>query len=235
MKLEQVSDQVWSLKTWVGIPIRVWLVTSKTEGVTLIDAGISMMADPIKRAVQIGCGPITRIVLTHGHSDHVGALLKLTKTPEFKDVPVYAHEIELPYMEGDLVYPRRKKPASGSLRGIAQPLPYDEEGKLAKIGGLRPYFTPGHSPGHTVYYHESDNILLAGDLFTSRSGKLRRPIAMFTGDMEEAVRSGKVITTLNPARMEICHGEPVFKPADDWEAYERRWQEKQREKVNINR
>ena len=57
-------------------------------------------------------------------------------------------------------------------------------------GGLIPYHTPGHSPGHVVFYHPDDQILLAGDLFTAFSGKLRRPIAKFTPDMEESLRAG---------------------------------------------
>ncbi|MEJ7619174.1 MAG: MBL fold metallo-hydrolase [Pyrinomonadaceae bacterium] len=43
----------------------------------------------------------TAIVLTHRHFDHVGALKQLA---ERWDVPVYAHELEMPYL-GRSAYP----------------------------------------------------------------------------------------------------------------------------------
>lgn len=157
-----------------------------------------------------------RILLTHGHSDHVGAIRRIL---ENGPVPVYAHQIELPYMEGELPYPRRKKPEHNLPKGLARPLPMDRDGQLERVAGLKPYFTPGHSPGHVVYYHERDRVLLAGDLFTSKKGKLRRPMPLFTADMAEALRSGAIVKELNPWRLEICHGKPVFHPADQWEEY----------------
>jgi hypothetical protein len=44
------------------------------------------------------------IVMTHGHFDHVGALASLA---ERWDVPIYAHPLELPYLDGRSSYPRR--------------------------------------------------------------------------------------------------------------------------------
>ena len=38
------------------------------------------------------------IVLTHGHFDHVGAVVDLVRK---WDVPVYAHEAELPYLTAE--------------------------------------------------------------------------------------------------------------------------------------
>ena len=82
------------------------------------------------------------------------------------------------------------------------------------MAGLRPYLTPGHSPGHVAYYHEQDRVLLAGDLFTTRRGRIGRPMAIFTADMAEAVRSAAIVARLRPDRLEICHGGPVLNPAE---------------------
>ena len=46
MKIDQVSDHIWSLKTWMLIPIHVWVVVEE-NGVTLVDAGLSSMAKGI--------------------------------------------------------------------------------------------------------------------------------------------------------------------------------------------
>ncbi|USG64909.1 MBL fold metallo-hydrolase [Brevibacillus ruminantium] len=216
MKVEQISEHIWSLRTWMLIPLRVWLVADE-DGITLVDAGMSFMAKGIEKAItQLGRGPLKQILLTHGHSDHTGALAALLAR---RGVPVLAHRIEIPYMEGQLLYPRRKKLEHNVAPGLAKALPENEHEQLAKVAGLQPYLTPGHSPGHVVYYHEQDQVLLAGDLFTSKKGKLHRPMPMFTADMEEAVRSGSIIETLRPQRLEVCHGGPVMNPAEQLEDY----------------
>lgn len=216
MKFERVSAHIWSLASWMLIPVRVWAVEAE-DGVTLVDAGLPFMADGILRFIaEMKAGPLRRILLTHGHSDHVGALKGiLARTP----VPVFAHRIELPYMEGRLPYPRRRRSEANVGQGVAQPLAEAEGDALERVAGLRPCLTPGHSPGHVAYYHEEDQVLLGGDLFTSRRGRLRKPMAMFTGDMAEAVRSGKIVGELTPRRLEICHGGSVMNPADQLEEY----------------
>lgn len=223
MKINRVSEHVWSLRTWMIIPIHVWVVVDE-DGVTLIDAGISMMAKGILKFIsELDAGPLQRILLTHGHSDHVGALKALLAE---KKVPVYAHSIEIPYMEGALPFPRRKKAEQTVPKNIVQSLQEDEQGRLNSIAEITPYLTPGHSPGHVVYYHESDQILLAGDLFTSKNGKLHQPIPMFTADMDEAVKSSAIVGTLKPKRLEVCHGSSVFQPADQLEEYIQKMEKK---------
>jgi glyoxylase-like metal-dependent hydrolase (beta-lactamase superfamily II) len=216
MKLEQVSAHIWRIKAWMLIPVTVWAVADG-QGVTLVDAGFPFMAKSILKFIEgLGAGPLQRILLTHGHSDHTGSVKGILGN---KPVPVYAHRIEIPYMEGDLPYPRRKKPEFNVAKGLAQPLAESPDGRLAAVAGLTPYLTPGHSPGHVVYYHEQDQVLLAGDLFTAKRGKLRRPMPLFTADMAEAVRSSAIVQQLKPRRLEVCHGEPVFEPADQLHEY----------------
>ena len=38
MRVEKISEHIWSLKAWMFIPIHVWVVEEK-DGVTLVDAG----------------------------------------------------------------------------------------------------------------------------------------------------------------------------------------------------
>jgi glyoxylase-like metal-dependent hydrolase (beta-lactamase superfamily II) len=216
MKAEQVSEHIWSIRSWLLLPCRVWLVQEE-DGVTLVDAGMPFMAKGIlSHLEQLKLGELKQIVLTHGHSDHVGSIKQILA---HKNVPVYAHTIEIPYMEGELIYPRRKKAEKNVDKGLARPLPQNEQGVLESIGGLQPYLTPGHSPGHVVYVHEQDGVLLAGDLFTSRAGKLNRPMPMFTADMEEAVKSSAIVRQLRPTHLEVCHGKPVKNPAEQLDAY----------------
>ncbi|MFO7254325.1 MAG: MBL fold metallo-hydrolase [Bacillota bacterium] len=216
MRLERVSEHIWSLTVWVLIPVRVWLVRDPEGGVTLVDAGLPFTARGILRAVErLHAGPLQRILLTHGHSDHVGALRRIvTQTP----VPVYAHAIEIPYLEGALPYPRRKRPQALVPKGLVTPLEEGPDGGLRRVAGLKPYLTPGHAPGHVVYYHEQDQVLIGGDLAMSKKGQVRPPMAIFTGDMEEAIRSLQILRELEIQRLELCHADPVERPAERMEA-----------------
>src|SRR5690606_4735530 len=71
----------------------------------LIDAGVIGSARAIRAAAEerfcAGSRPAA-IDLTHGHFDHVGALRELVDEWQ---VPVYAHELELPYITGRSAYP----------------------------------------------------------------------------------------------------------------------------------
>ncbi len=86
-----------------------------TKEWVLVDAGVPDTAGNIKQAAEELFGEGTRpacILLTHGHFDHVGSIVELVKE---WDVPVYAHELELPYLTGQLDYPEGKTDAGGGL------------------------------------------------------------------------------------------------------------------------
>src|SRR5690606_2247613 len=64
----------------------------------LIDAGMPHSADKIISAIEERFGENRRpeaIILTHGHFDHVGALIELIKK---WNIPVYAHSLEPPFL-----------------------------------------------------------------------------------------------------------------------------------------
>ena len=222
MKIEHISDHIWTLKSWMFFECRVWIVANQEgSGVTLVDAGIGRMAKDILAFVKkLDKGPIQQILLTHGHSDHVGSVLKIVESTK---APVYAHPIEIPYLEGDLPYPRRKKAEQTLPKDVVRPFYIEEDGQLPSFGALQTYLAPGHSPGHVVYFHEQDQVLLAGDLFTSKKGKLTRPMKMFTGNMHEAVQSSRIVEKLKPVRLEVCHSGPVFDPAKQISSYIEEW------------
>lgn len=215
MKTTRVSEHIWSVQTWLLFPITVWLVKEE-DGVTLVDAGLSVMANGIRAAVEsLGIGPLKRIVLTHGHSDHVGAISRLLNN--WPGVPIYAHRLEIPHMEGRMPYPGRRKSVAFLPRGLARAIPESADGRLEPIGGLRPYWTPGHAPGHVVYYHEQDRVLLAGDLFNAKKGRLRFPL--FTFDKAQALQSSLIVRDLAPEHLEVCHGGAVQQPAEQLDEY----------------
>jgi glyoxylase-like metal-dependent hydrolase (beta-lactamase superfamily II) len=118
-------------------------------------------------------------------------------------------------LEGDKPYPGKNKAVAQVAKDTLRPLPEDESEELSQIGDLTPYYTPGHSPGHVVYYHTRDDVLLAGDLFNSKKGKILK--ARFTPNPKEALLSSEIIKQIRPKRMEVCHGNSVFNPVDQWD------------------
>ena len=91
-------------------------------GWVLIDAGLPGTRRLIEEAAAERFGEGARpaaIVMTHGHFDHVGELEALA---EAWDVPVYAHPLERPYLDGSASYPRGRPRGRRWPDGRARPL-----------------------------------------------------------------------------------------------------------------
>ena len=114
-------------------PFSVWLVAEADDaddggGVTLVDAGLSFLARGILRAIEgTDAGPLRRILSTHGRPDHIGAIAAIRRE---RPVPVFAHRVEIPYLEGRQPYPGRRIATTGVDQGVVQALREDEAGAL---------------------------------------------------------------------------------------------------------
>jgi glyoxylase-like metal-dependent hydrolase (beta-lactamase superfamily II) len=199
----------------------------------LVDAGMPESADDILSAAKERFGEQNKpraIILTHGHFDHVGAVVDLAET---WDVPVYAHESELPYLTGRARYPEPDPTVEGgwvaklsllfprdpvNLGDRVRKLPPD--GRVPGMPGWRWIPTPGHTPGHVSLFREADRSLIAGDAFvTVRQDSLYKvvmqrkeisgPPRYWTTDWPSARESVKRLHALNPSRAITGHGVPV--------------------------
>jgi glyoxylase-like metal-dependent hydrolase (beta-lactamase superfamily II) len=200
----------------------------------LVDAGLGTSEHAIVRAAGQRYGPGTRpgaIVLTHGHFDHVGSVRQLA---ERWDVPVFAHELELPYLTGRLSYPPPDPTVGGGLMSLLAPLyprgpidlgdrvhPLPGDGSVPGMPGWRWIHTPGHSPGHVSLFRDEDRALIAGDAFVTvrqesawavltQRQEVWRPPAYYTLDWQAARRSVEELTQLHPNAAGTGHGQPMF-------------------------
>jgi glyoxylase-like metal-dependent hydrolase (beta-lactamase superfamily II) len=88
----------------------------------LIDTGVVGTTGLITAAAEERFGAGSRpsaIILTHGHFDHVGGLPDLA---ERWQVPVYAHRLEFPYLNGTASYPPPDPRVGGGVMSLLSPL-----------------------------------------------------------------------------------------------------------------
>lgn len=216
-KKKEISRHITKVEFDIGLFIvSIWLV-EKDGHFFMIDTGMKKMVTYLLK-MYFPDIEIEGVFLTHGHSDHVGGVARLLEL--HPRMPIYIDNRELPYLLKEKPYPRRKnlekvKFDAGLLRNL------QDEGAQETLAraGLTPLWTPGHSPGHTCYFHEEDKVLIAGDLLTTnRRGALRPPMKAYTADMSEALTTAQNLLQAYPqALLSVCHGGEVRNALDELE------------------
>jgi glyoxylase-like metal-dependent hydrolase (beta-lactamase superfamily II) len=218
MKATKITDNVIQLKRLHFV--NAYLVR-EPDGFTLVDTTIGKAADELVTAAREAGGEIRRIALTHGHSDHAGALDAL-RTRLGEGVEVLMGEADARILAGEHVL-------DGKLRGSWPKLATRPDTLLRggeRIGSLEVVPSPGHTPGHVAFLDTRDHTLIAGDTFTTygrteipnRFGQ-RFPLAtMGTQDRLLVVESARALRALDPTVLVCGHGPALSSPAQAMDA-----------------
>ncbi len=145
---------------------------------------------------------LSKILLTHAHYDHVGALLPLAEKyqPE-----IYLHKEDL------WLYQNVDKQLPGfGLPNIKLPeisfFTNDQDEISFQNSSFQVMHTPGHTPGSVCYYHKSSNSIFTGDtLFKQGIGRTDLPGGSYS-DLISSIKE-KLFQLNNQVRVYAGHME----------------------------
>ncbi|MFV8827697.1 MBL fold metallo-hydrolase [Alkalihalobacterium sp. APHAB7] len=200
-------------------PVNCYFV-QEDDGLTLIDTAMPFSSKAILNAAKSIGKPITRIVLTHAHDDHVGSLDRLKDV--LPHVPVYISKRDARLMAGDLSLDQ-EEPQTPIRGGVPKKLKTRADvhlGEGDEIGSLVAISTPGHTPGQMAFFDTRSQALIAGDAFQTRTGltvvsdlKLRFPFpALATWNKGLALTSAEKLLNVKPSLLAVGHGNMLKNP-----------------------
>jgi glyoxylase-like metal-dependent hydrolase (beta-lactamase superfamily II) len=113
-----------------------------------------------------------KILLTHGHADHAGAAMEIAQILNIK--------IEGPHKDDKFLLDSLQ--SQGEMFGMqarnCEPDKWLEDGDSVTVGNsvLDVIFTPGHTPGHVIFFCNESNLALVGDvIFRGSIGRTDLP------------------------------------------------------------
>lgn len=178
-----------------------FLITDEpTQQAAVIDPSFESEAI-LKEAAKRGW-KITTILLTHAHFDHIAGVAALTAALNPK-VHIFLHSADLPlYREHGYA-----QDFGIDIGNLPAEVDFLEDGQVLRLGesSLEVRHTPGHSPGHVVFYCAEAQAAFCGDLvFAGSVGRTDLP----GGSSLQLIRSIRqsIITLPRQTRLLCGHG-----------------------------
>lgn len=207
--------------------VNAYLVADGTD-ITIIDAGVpGYWADLPGELATMGrtLDDVRALVLTHGHSDHIGFAERARRE---REIPVSVHELDAALARGEVPNPSkglgpvRLRPllsflVFGALKGALRTPWLGEVGTFADgatldvPGAPRVTLVPGHTPGCATLHVPTHDALFAGDAIATlavTTGATGPMIAPFTADPTTALRSLDRLEGTEAGWLLPGHGEP---------------------------
>lgn len=136
---------------------------SKSKVAAIVDPGGDL--EKIMEAVRQQSVKLEKILLTHGHIDHIGYTAELSRET---GLPVIGpHQDDQFLLESLDEY--------GDMLGLPHSGPFEpqqwlNDGDQISLGEqmLQVIHCPGHTPGHVVFYHEDSKLAIVGDVIFQR-------------------------------------------------------------------
>lgn len=180
----------------------------------LVDTSMTKNFNNIIAALdKLGMKPsdVAHIVLTHQDVDHIGNAKELKA---LSGATLWAPSVEVPYIHGE----KRGKGVRrliSALMNVDRPQVDKSFEAGARIGDIEIIPAPGHTPGHVCL--RVKDVLLAGDLVTTRAGKLRPAPSFLTWDKTALHKSIREVGNLTFDWVCPAHGDPIRR-ASLWES-----------------
>jgi glyoxylase-like metal-dependent hydrolase (beta-lactamase superfamily II) len=227
-RAERIADGVYRC----GTRFVNWYVVDDGGRLTVVDAGLPgywSQFDGVLDAIGRSRDDVAAVVLTHGHSDHVGFSERLRGE---LDLPVWIHGAD-EEMAGK---GKRQKPEGSPLPNLRYPFAYRFLVHFLRAGGAKippveklslyedgqridapgqplAIHTPGHTEGMCALHFESHRVLVAGDALctlnpmTGGTGPQLLPRA-FNVDTARARDSLDRLESVQAPLLVFGHGDP---------------------------
>lgn len=172
----------------------VYLAGDADSGLAVIDPASPWEDEQasLDRALEALALPVTAVVLTHHHVDHVSGAAHLAGRT---GALILAHPRTAELLAGRIAVDR--------LVEQDEVLPYG--------AGLRALHTPGHASGHLCFLEEGTGLLVAGDMVASVGTIIIDP-APGEGDMRLYLAQLERLRALGAAQLLPSHGDPIRDP-----------------------
>lgn len=199
-----------SLTAPVDTSINTYLINTG-QNLILVDTGNGKQSNPsvgkvLNNLKAAGYTPeqVDTVLMTHLHGDHFGGLINDGKLA-FPNATVYVSQTEADYWlsEANLKQAgEAQKPAFQRVQAAFRTI--QAANKLKTFAGEQPLFTgitplpaPGHTPGHTAFWVESEGqkLLIWGDIIHVAAVQFPLPATTisFDSDMDTAAQTRAMV------------------------------------------